>query len=103
MSHTPIVARELGLPCVVNTKFASKARRTGDLTRVNAACGTVEVLEPAATFWRDVRIERMVFRVRDLRTDLSRRYFAISRAGTKSIAQHSGTEAPACNPRPRAH
>jgi rifampicin phosphotransferase len=49
MSHTAIVARELTLPCVVNTKFASKALRTGDLIRVNGACGTVEVLERAVT------------------------------------------------------
>jgi len=47
MSHTAIVARELSLPCVVNTKFASKALRTGDLIRVNGARGTVEVLERA--------------------------------------------------------
>ncbi len=49
MSHTAIVARELSLPCVVNTKFASKALRTGDLIRVNGARGTVEVLERAGT------------------------------------------------------
>jgi phosphohistidine swiveling domain-containing protein len=45
MSHTAIVARELSLPCVVNTKFATKALRTGDMIRVNGARGTVEVLE----------------------------------------------------------
>lgn len=45
MSHTAIVARELTLPCVVNTKFATKALRTGDLIRVNGTRGTVEVLE----------------------------------------------------------
>ena len=45
MSHTAIVARELSLPCVVNTKFASKTLRTGDLIRVNGARGTVEILE----------------------------------------------------------
>jgi rifampicin phosphotransferase len=45
MSHTAIVARELSLPCVVNTKFASKTLRTGDLIRVDGARGTVEVLE----------------------------------------------------------
>lgn len=47
MSHTAIVARELGLPCVVNTKLASKALRTGDLIRVNGARGTIEILERA--------------------------------------------------------
>jgi rifampicin phosphotransferase len=45
MSHTAIVARELSLPCVVNTKFASKTLRTGDLIRVDGTRGTVEVLE----------------------------------------------------------
>lgn len=45
MSHTAIVARELSLPCVVNTKIASKALRTGDVIRVNGARGTVEILE----------------------------------------------------------
>lgn len=49
MSHTAIVARELSLPCVVNTKFASRALRSGDLIRVNGARGTVEVLERAVT------------------------------------------------------
>jgi rifampicin phosphotransferase len=48
MSHTAIVARELSLPCVVNTKFATKALRTGDLIRMNGARGTVEVLERVA-------------------------------------------------------
>jgi pyruvate,water dikinase len=50
MSHTAIVARELSLPCVVNTKFASKMLRTGDLIRVDGARGTVEVLERAEVF-----------------------------------------------------
>jgi pyruvate,water dikinase len=47
MSHTAIVARELSLPCVVNTRNASKTLRTGDLIRVNGSVGTVEVLERA--------------------------------------------------------
>jgi pyruvate,water dikinase len=47
MSHTAIVARELSLPCVVNTKSASKTLRSGDLIRVNGARGTVEILERA--------------------------------------------------------
>jgi rifampicin phosphotransferase len=50
MSHTAIVARELSLPCVVNTKFATKTLRTGDLIRVNGARGTVEVLERVRVF-----------------------------------------------------
>jgi len=45
MSHTAIVARELSLPCVVNTGNASKTLRTGDLIRVNGSTGAIEVLE----------------------------------------------------------
>jgi pyruvate,water dikinase len=47
MSHTAIVARELSLPCVVNTVNASKALRTGDLIRINGTVGSIEVLERA--------------------------------------------------------
>jgi len=45
MSHTAIVARELSLPCVVNTRDASRTLATGDLIRVNGSLGTVEVLD----------------------------------------------------------
>lgn len=45
MSHTAIVARELSLPCVVNTGDATKTLTTGDLIRVNGSTGTIEVLE----------------------------------------------------------
>jgi len=45
MSHTAIVARELSLPCVVNTRDASRTLTTGDLIRVNGSLGTVEVLD----------------------------------------------------------
>jgi len=45
MSHTAIVARELSLPCVVNTGSASKTLKTGDLIRINGTVGSIEVLE----------------------------------------------------------
>ncbi|MDI9953635.1 PEP/pyruvate-binding domain-containing protein [Rhodococcus sp. IEGM 1305] len=45
MSHTAVVARELGIPCVVNTKVASLRIKTGDLIRVNGATGLVEILD----------------------------------------------------------
>lgn len=48
MSHTAIVARELSLPCVVNTGNASKTLKTGDLIRINGTVGSVEVLERAS-------------------------------------------------------
>jgi rifampicin phosphotransferase len=48
MSHTAIVARELSLPCVVNTGNASKTLKTGDLIRINGTAGSIEVLKRAA-------------------------------------------------------
>jgi pyruvate,water dikinase len=47
MSHTAVVARELGIPCVVNTKMATRTVRTGDLVRIDGARGTVEILQRA--------------------------------------------------------
>lgn len=48
LSHAAVVARELGLPCVVNTGDGTTRLRTGDLLRVDGDRGTVEVLERAA-------------------------------------------------------
>jgi pyruvate,water dikinase len=48
LSHAAVVARELSVPCVVNTRTGSRVLRTGDLVRVDGAAGTVEVLERAA-------------------------------------------------------
>jgi pyruvate,water dikinase len=48
LSHAAIVARELGVPCVVNTKNGSRALRTGDLVRVDGSTGRVEILSRAA-------------------------------------------------------
>lgn len=47
MSHTAVVARELGIPCVVNTKIATRHIRTGDLIRVDGSKGTIDVLSRA--------------------------------------------------------
>ncbi|WP_019876224.1 PEP-utilizing enzyme [Sporichthya polymorpha] len=44
MSHTAVVARELGIPCVVNTRTAMHTLRTGDRIRVDGNAGTVELL-----------------------------------------------------------
>jgi pyruvate,water dikinase len=44
MSHGAIVARELGLPCVINTRTGTRVLRTGDRIRVDGAAGTVTVL-----------------------------------------------------------
>jgi pyruvate,water dikinase len=47
LSHAAVVARELGIPCVVNTRTGSRVLRTGDRVRVDGGAGTVEVLERA--------------------------------------------------------
>jgi pyruvate,water dikinase len=44
MSHGAIVARELGIPCVINTRDGTKLLRSGDRVRVDGQAGTVEVL-----------------------------------------------------------
>lgn len=45
LSHAAVVARELGLPCVVNTRTGTRALRTGDVVRVDGRAGTVHVLK----------------------------------------------------------
>jgi pyruvate,water dikinase len=45
MSHAAVVARELGIPCVMNTSCGTTALRTGDLICVDGAAGTVEILQ----------------------------------------------------------
>jgi pyruvate,water dikinase len=47
LSHAAVVARELGVPCVVNTRTGSERLRTGDLVRVDGDTGTVEILQAA--------------------------------------------------------
>lgn len=45
ISHGAIVARELGVPCVINTRVGSRRLRTGDLLRVDGSAGVVQVLD----------------------------------------------------------
>ena len=47
LSHGAIVARELGVPCVINTRVGTRRLRTGDLLRVDGDTGLVTVLESA--------------------------------------------------------
>ena len=47
MSHAAVVARELGIPCVVNTGTGTRALRSGDRLRVDGRTGKVLVLERA--------------------------------------------------------
>ncbi|MBI4427164.1 MAG: hypothetical protein HY569_01625 [Candidatus Magasanikbacteria bacterium] len=42
--HAAIVSRELGIPCIVGTKIATKALEDGDLVEVDANHGTVKKL-----------------------------------------------------------
>jgi rifampicin phosphotransferase len=44
MSHTAVVARELGIPCVVSTKHAVRLLRTGDVVRLDGGTGRVEII-----------------------------------------------------------
>lgn len=46
LSHGPIVARELGLPCVCGTEDGSRRIRDGQRIRVDGDRGVVEVLSP---------------------------------------------------------
>lgn len=48
MSHTAVVARELGIPCAVNTRTATRTLRTGDRIRLNGTTGTIERIDCAA-------------------------------------------------------
>jgi phosphohistidine swiveling domain-containing protein len=48
LSHGAIVARELGIPCVINTKRGSTALRTGDLLDVDGDLGEVLVVQRKA-------------------------------------------------------
>jgi pyruvate,water dikinase len=45
LSHGAIVARELGIPCVVGTRTASRTVRDGQRIRVDGERGTVELLD----------------------------------------------------------
>ena len=47
LSHAAVVARELEIPCVVNTLKGTSALRTGDVIRVDGNLGTVEILSRA--------------------------------------------------------
>jgi pyruvate,water dikinase len=44
LSHGAILARELGVPCVINSRIGTQVLRTGDLLRVDGDAGRVEVL-----------------------------------------------------------
>ncbi len=46
-SHAAIVSRELGIPCVVGTRVATKMFKDGDMIEVDADIGVVRILQKA--------------------------------------------------------
>ena len=48
LSHAAVVARELGIPCVMDTQDGTRTIRTGDLCRIDGTTGTVEILARAS-------------------------------------------------------
>jgi phosphoenolpyruvate synthase/pyruvate phosphate dikinase len=50
LSHSAITARELNIPCVVDTKNASKLLKTGDEIEVDADMGIIKVLSMSSPF-----------------------------------------------------
>ena len=49
MSHAAVVAREMGIPCVVGTESGTRTIRTGDRVRVDGSTGVVEILSRPST------------------------------------------------------
>jgi pyruvate,water dikinase len=45
MSHGAIVARELGIPCVINTRTGTTTIATGSRIRVDGATGVVDIVD----------------------------------------------------------
>jgi phosphohistidine swiveling domain-containing protein len=46
MSHGAIVARELGIPCIVNTRDGTRRLHTGDVVTVDPDAGTITIRQP---------------------------------------------------------
>lgn len=44
-SHAAVISRELGVPCVIGIKIATKVLKDGDVVEVNADTGVVKILE----------------------------------------------------------
>ena len=43
--HAAIISRELGIPCIIVTKIATKVFKDGDIVEVDATRGIVTMLE----------------------------------------------------------
>jgi len=50
LSHAAVVARELGVPCVMGTGDGTRRIATGDWCRVDGGAGTLEILRPIEDF-----------------------------------------------------
>jgi phosphoenolpyruvate synthase/pyruvate phosphate dikinase len=50
LSHTAIVARELNIPCIVDTKFATQIFKNGDMVEVDADNGIVRKIGGGAVY-----------------------------------------------------
>jgi pyruvate,water dikinase len=44
-SHAAITSREMGIPCIIATKIATKVLKDGDLIEVDADKGTIKILK----------------------------------------------------------
>lgn len=49
LSHSAIVSRELGLPCVVSLPEITRILKTGDTVEMDGSNGTVEIIDTVAT------------------------------------------------------
>jgi len=43
--HAAIVSRELGIPCIIGTKIATKVLKDGDIVEVDAGKGVVKIIK----------------------------------------------------------
>ncbi len=46
--HAAIISRELGIPCIIGTKIATKVLKDGDLVEVDANNGVIKILKNTA-------------------------------------------------------
>jgi pyruvate,water dikinase len=44
LSHASILSREMSIPCIVGTQFATQVLKDGDLVEVDASKGTIKKL-----------------------------------------------------------
>jgi pyruvate,water dikinase len=47
LSHASVISRELHIPCIIGTKFATQVLKDGDLVEVDAERGIVKIIKKA--------------------------------------------------------